>query len=139
MRTVLLITALLIWIWPPGAFADNQASEFPGNDSRQTAAVSQPADAPRAKVKAFIHPETGEILTYEQWQALGIENDKAEAASRSSSDAPQLENPPTVLQGRQIDLENGDYVIVVDTPDSEVIETKAWFDKEGKAHIKCNH
>ena len=44
-----------------------------------------------------------------------------------------------MLQGRQIDLGNGDYVIVVDTPDSEMVETKAWFDEEGKAHIKCNH
>ena len=139
MKTLLLIVTLLIWVWPTGAFADNQASEFPGDDSRQTAAVSQPADAPGAKAKAFIHPETGEILTYEQWQALGIENDEAEAAPRSSSDAPQLENDRTVLQGRQIDLGNGDYVIVVDAPDSEMVETKAWFDEEGKAHIKCNH
>ena len=90
-------------------------------------------------MKAFIHPETGEILTHEQWQALGIGNDETEATPRSSSDAPQLENDRTVLQGRQIDLGNGDYVIVVDTPDSERVETKAWFDEEGKAHFRCNH
>ena len=101
-------------------------------------AASQPAEAPRAEAKVFIHPETKEILTREQWQDLGIENDEA-AAALSSSDAPETENAPTVLQGRQIDLGNGDYVIVVDTPDSERIETKAWFDEEGKAHIRCNH
>ena len=141
MKTFLLIAALSIWVCPTGAFADSQTSEIPGDHSRQTTAVSKPAEAPtpRAKVKAFIHPETGEILTYEQWQALGIENDEAEAASRSSSDTPQLENSPTVLQGRQIDLGNGDYIILVDTPDSEMVETKVWFDDEGKAHIRCNH
>ena len=30
-------------------------------------------------------------------------------------------------------------IILVDTPDSEMVETKVWFDDEGKAHIKCNH
>ena len=139
MKTLLLITALLICVWPTGAFADNQTSEVPGERLRQKAAVSRPADAPSAKSKAFIHPDTGEILTREQWQALGIENDEPDSDSRSSSDAPETENAPTVLQGRQIDLGNGDYVIVVDVPDSERIETKAWFDEKGKAHIKCNH
>ena len=46
---------------------------------------------------------------------------------------------PTILKGKRIDLENGDYVIVVDVLDSEMVETKAWFDEEGKAHIRCNH
>ena len=137
MKTVLLIATLSICIWPTGSLAGDLPA--PGDRSGKTAAVSRPAEAPGARVKAFIHPETGEILTYEQWQALGIENDEAEATPRSSSDAPQLENDRTVLQGRQIDLGNGDYVIVVDTPDSERVETKAWFDEEGKAHIKCNH
>ena len=136
MKTVLLITALLICVWPTGAFADNQTSEVPGDLSRQTAAVSRPVDAPEAKAKAFIHPETGEILTREQWQSLGIENGEADATSRSG-DVSQ--DAPVVLQGRQIDLGNGDYVIVVDNPDSELVETEAWFDEKGKAHIRCNH
>ena len=100
---------------------------------------SQPTDAPSAKSKAFIHPDTGEILTREQWQALGLENDEAETVPRSSSDALEPENAQTVLQGRQIDLGNGDYVIVVDTPESEMVETKVWFDEKGKVHIRCNH
>ena len=137
MKTVLLITALSICIWPTVAFASDPPT--PGDHLGKTAAVSRPAEAPGAKAKAFIHPETGEILTYEQWQALGIENNEAEAASRSSSDTPELENTPTVLQGRQIDLGNGDYVIVVDAPESEMVETKAWFDEKGEAHIRCNH
>ena len=136
MKTVLLITALLICVWPTGAFADNQTSEVPGERSRQKAAVSRPADAPEAKAKAFIHPETGEILTREQWQSLGIENGEADATSRSG-DVSQ--DAPAVLQGRQIDLGNGDYVIIVDNPDSELVETEAWFDEKGKAHIRCNH
>ena len=90
-------------------------------------------------MKAFIHPETGEILTREQWEALGIGNDEAEATPRSSSKTLETEDVPTVLQGRRVDLGNGDYVIVVDTPDSEMVETKAWFDKDGKAHFRCNH
>ena len=137
MKTVLLTVALLLCVWPTGTFASDPSA--PGDNSGKTAATSRPAEAQAAKAKAFIHPETGEILTYEQWQALGIENDESEAVPRSSSDTPESENTPTVLQGRQIDLGNGDYVIVVDVPDSEMVETKAWFDKEGKAHIKCNH
>ena len=137
MKAVLLIVALSIYIWPVGAFADDPSA--PKDHSRQTVAVSQPTEAPGAKAKVFIHPETGEILTREQWQALGIENDEAETVPRSSSDAPESESTQTVLQGRQIDLGNGDYVIVVDAPEFEMVETKAWFDEEGKAHIRCNH
>lgn len=139
MKTVLLIAALLICVWPTGTFADSQTSEVPGERSRQKAAVSQPAHAPGAKSKVFIHPDTGEILTYERWQQLGIENDEADPASRSSPDTPEPENTQTVLQGRQIDLGNGDYVIVVDIPESEMVETKVRFDEEGKAHFRCNH
>ena len=137
MKTVLLITALLICVWPTGAFAGDPPA--PGDHLVKTAAVSPQAEAPEAKAKAFIHPETEEILTREQWQQLGIENDEADSEPRSSSNDPELENPPMVLQGRQIDLGNGDYVIIVDAPDSEIVETKAWFDEEGKAHIRCNH
>ena len=139
MKTLLLIIAPLICVWSTGVFADNQSSQVPGEPSRQKAAVSRPVDAPSAKSKAFIHPDTGEILTHEQWQALGLENDEAEAVPRSSSDASEPENTQTVLQGRQIDLGNGDYVIVVDAPESEMVETKVWFDEKGKAHIRCNH
>ena len=137
MRRTLFITALLICPWPTATFAGDPSA--PGDYSKKATATSRPAEAAEAKIKAFIHPETGEILTYEQWQQLDIENDKAAAVFQPSSDTPELRNPPTVLQGRQVDLGNGDYVIVVDIPESEMIETKAWFDKEGKAHIRCNH
>ena len=137
MKQFLLITALSICIWPTGALAGDPPA--PGDHSSKTAAVSQPAEAPSAKAKVFIHPETGEILTREQWQSLGLENDEAEAVSRSSSDASEPMNTPTILKGRQIDLGNGDYVIVVDVPESEMVETKAWFDEKGKAHIRCDH
>ncbi len=90
-------------------------------------------------MKAFAHPETGEILTREQWEALGIENEETEAIPLSSPEPLETENTQTILKGKRIDLENGDYVIVVDTPDSEMVETRAWFDEEGKAHIRCNH
>ncbi len=137
MKTVLLITALSICIWPTGAFAGDPPA--PGDHSKKPATVSQSTNAPSARSKAFIHPDTGEILTHEQWQQLGLENDEAETAPRSSSDAAESESTPTVLQGRQVDLGNGDYVIVVDAPESEMVETKAWFDEKGKAHIRCNH
>lgn len=139
MKTLLLIVASLICAWPTGVFADSRTSEVPGERSRQKAAVSRPADAPGAKSKVFMHPDTGEILTHEQWQALGMENDEAEETPRFSSDAPEPQSARTVLEGRQIDLGNGDYVIVVDAPESEMVETKVWFDKEGKAHIRCEH
>ena len=139
MKAILLITALLICTWPMDVFADTQASKAPVDPSRQKTAASRPADAPGAKAKAFTHPETGEILTHEQWQALGLENDEAEAVPHPSSDDSGSENTPIVLEGRQIDLGNGDYVIVIDTPDSEMVKTKVWFDEKGKAHIRCNH
>ena len=133
----MLITALSICIWPTGALAGDPPA--PGDHSSKTAAVSQPAEAPSAKAKAFIHPETGEVLTREEWQSLGLESDEAEAVSRSSSDDSEPVNTPTILKGRQIDLGNGDYVIVVDAPESEMVETKVWFDEKGKAHIRCDH
>ena len=137
MRQLLLIAALSACVWPTGAFADDPPA--PGNHSRKTAAVSQPPEASGANVKVFIHPETGKILPREQWESLGIENDETEAGPHSSSEPLETEHAPTILKGKRIDLENGDYVIVVDAPDSEMAETKAWFDKEGKAHIRCNH
>lgn len=90
-------------------------------------------------MKAFIHPETGEILTRERWRQLGAKNNEADSGSLSSSNALRQESAPAVLQGRQIDLGNGNSVIIVDTPDSDLVETKAWFDEEGKVHFKCNH
>ena len=137
MKQLLLIATLSTCGWPTGAFADDPPA--PGNHSRKTVAVSQPTEASGANVKVFIHPETGEILTHKQWESLGIENDETEAIQRSSSEPLETEDTPTILKGKKIDLENGGYVIVVDAPDSEMVETKAWFDEDGKAHIRCNH
>lgn len=92
-----------------------------------------------AEAKVFIHPETGEVLSREQWEQLGIENDEDGAAARSSPESPETGRAPTILKGRQIDLGNGDYVIVVDTPEEEMVETKVWFDEKGKAHFRCSH
>ena len=135
MRKLLLIAALSACIWPTSVSADDPPA--PGNHSEKTEAVSQPAEASGVNVKVFIHPETGEILTSEQWESLGIENDETEAVPHSSSEPSETEDTQTILKGKRIDLENGDYVIVVDAPD--MVETKAWFDEEGKAHITCNH
>lgn len=135
MKQLLLIAALSACVWPTGAFADDPTA--PSNPLRKTVAVSQPAEASSANVKVFIHPETGKILNSEQWEALGIENDETEAVPHPYSDPLETEKTQTTLKGKKIDLENGDYVIVVDAPD--MVETKAWFDEEGKAHIRCNH
>ncbi|MDE0291127.1 MAG: hypothetical protein OXK19_01235 [Candidatus Dadabacteria bacterium] len=135
MKQLLLIAALSACVWPTGAFADDPPE--PKNHLRKTAAVSQPAEASGADVKVFIHPDTGEILAREQWETLGIENDETETVPHLSSESPETEDTQTILKGKKIDLENGDYVIVVDAPD--MVETKAWFDEDGKAHIRCNH
>ena len=135
MKQLLLVAALLVCVWPTGSFAGDPPA--PGDHPGKTAAVSRPAEAPGAKVKVFIRPETGEILTREQWEALGIENEESEATLRSSPEPSETENAQTILKGKRIDLENGDYAIVVDAPD--MVETKAWFDDEGKAHIRCTH
>ncbi len=135
MKQLLLIAVLSTCFWSTGTFADDLPA--PGNHSGKTVAVSPPAEASGANVKVFIHPETGKILTSEQWEALDIENDGTEAVPHSSSESLETEYAPTILKGKRIDLENGDYVIVVDAPD--MVETKAWFDEEGKAHIRCNH
>ena len=133
MKQLLLVAALSACVWPTGSFAGKPPAS--GDHSSKTAAVSKPAEASGADVRAFIHPETGEILTREQWEALGIENDETEAIPHSSSEPP--ENTRTTLKGKKIDLGNGDYVIVVDAPD--MVETRVRFDEEGKAHITCNH
>ena len=135
MKQLLLVAALSACVWPTVAFADGPPA--PGNHSGKTAAVSQPTEASGANVKVFIHPETGEILTREQWEPLSIENKESEATLRSSPEPSETENAPTILKGKRIDLENGDYVIVVDAPD--MVETKVRFDEKGKAHIRCNH
>lgn len=135
MKQLLLIATFSACAWPTGAFADDPPA--PGNHSRKPVAVSQPAEAPSTNVKVFIHPETGKILTRKQWEALEIEKDETEAIPHSSPESLETEDTPTILKGKRIDLENGDYVIVVDAPD--MVETKAWFDEEGKAHIRCNH
>ncbi len=135
MKQILLVVTLSICVWPTGSFASDPPA--PEDHSGKTVAVSQPAEAPGAKVKVFVHPDTGEILTSEQWESLGIENDETEAVPHSSSEPLETENAQTTLKGRKIDLENGDYVIVVDAPD--MVETRVQFDEEGKAHIRCNH
>lgn len=137
MKRLLLIAALSTCVWPTGTFADDPP--VAGADSRKTATVPQPAETSGARVKVFTHPETGEILTREQWEALGIENEESEAASRPSPELSERDDAPTTLKGKRIDLENGDYAIVVDNPDPETAETRAWFDEEGKAHIRCSH
>ncbi|MCY3624711.1 MAG: hypothetical protein OXH82_05065 [Candidatus Dadabacteria bacterium] len=136
MKQLLLVATLSISVWPISSFAGDPPT--PGNHSSKTAVISQPAEASGANVKVFIHPDTGEILAREQWEALGIENDETETIPHSSSsESPETEDTQTILKGKKIDLENGDYVIVVDALD--MVETKAWFDEEGKAHIRCNH
>ena len=135
MKQFLLVVTLSISVWPTGSFASDPPA--PEDHSDKTVAVSQPTEASGANVKVFIHPDTGEILTSEQWESLGIENDETEAAPHSSSKPLETENAQTTLKGKKIDLENGDYVIVVDAPD--MVETRVQFDEEGKAHIRCNH
>ena len=92
-----------------------------------------------AGAKVFIDPETGEILSREQWESLGIESDEDGEAARSSPESSETGRAPKILKARQIDLGNGDYVIVVDTPEEEMVETKVWFDEKGKAHFSCDH
>ena len=135
MKQFLLVVTLSISVWPTGSFASDPPA--PGDHLSKTVAVSQPAEAAVANVKVFIHPETGEILTHKQWKALDIENDETEAAPHSSSKPLETENTQATLKGKKIDLENGDYAIVVDAPD--MVETRVQFDEEGKAHIRCNH
>ena len=135
MKQLLLVAALLVCVWPTGSLAGDPPA--PGDHPGNTAVVSRPAEAPDAKVKVFIRPETGEILTREQWEALGIQNEESEATLRSSPEPLETENTPAIFKGKRIDLENGDYAIVVNAPD--MVETKAWFDDEGKTHIRCTH
>ena len=135
MKQFLLVVTLSISVWPTGSFASDPPA--PGDPSRKIVAVSQPTEASGTNVKVFIHPETGEILTSEQWESLGTENGETEAVQHSSSEPLETENAQTILKGKKIDLENGDYVIVVDAHD--MVETRVQFDEEGKAHIRCNH
>lgn len=139
MKQLLLVAMFSICVWPTAPFASNPP--VPGDHSSKTATVSQPAEVAgnNVNVKVFIHPETGEILTREQWESLGIENDETEVIPHSSPEPLETDDAQRILKGKRIDLENGDYVIVVDAPDWEMVETKVWFDEKGKAHIRCDH
>ena len=132
MKQLLLIAALSLCFWPADAFAGGPPS--PADHPGETA-----ADAPGTGAKAFIHPETGEVLTHEQWQSLGTEDGRGAAAARAAQDAPEPQSGGAVLEGRKVDLGNGDYAIIVDAPDSERTETRVRFDENGKAHLSCGH
>ena len=132
MRTYILPVSLLLCFLPVWSLAGS----LPPDDSLSAKTKADPADA---ALKAFIHPDTGEILTYEQWQELGIEDKQSDDASSGGRNRLQPQNPPPALKGRLVELEDGDYVIVVDAPEGMGVETKVHFDEEGRPHFRCTH
>ncbi len=130
MKKLLLLIVALSFS-SPGALAGGLP-----DDSRETAA---PTFREGAGGKIFIHPETGEILTYRQWLDLGIEEQKPDPQALPEDRTGQKENFPEVLQGKRVELENGDYVIVVDMPSSHGVHTRVRMDKDGVPQIECNH
>ena len=92
-----------------------------------------------AELETFFHPDTGEILTHEQWQNLGIQDEQSGGAVLGETGSPQPQDSPPVLNGRLVELEDGDYIIVVDVPEDERRKTEVHFDEQGKPHMKCIH
>ncbi len=112
------------------------AGNVPADDARS---VKAKTDSGGGGLQAFIHPDTGEILTYEQWEDLGIENEQSGGESPGGQNSLQIQGSPPALNGRLVELENGDYVIIVDAPEGAGVETRVHFDEEGKAQLRCTH
>lgn len=130
MKKLLLFIAALS-LSSSGALAGG-----PPADSGETAAQTI---AEGAGGKIFIHPETGDILTHRQWLDLGIEEQEPGTQALPKHPAGEKENFPEVLRGKRVELENGDYVIVVDMPRSHGVHTRVHLDKDGAHQTECDH
>ena len=132
MKLYLLAISFLLCCLPAWSLAGNA----PADDSRPAKSKADPGSA---ALQVFVHPDTGEILTYEQWQDLGIEDEQSGGESPGGQDFRQLQVPPPALNGRLVELEDGDYVIIVDAPEGAGVRTRVHFDEKGKAHLNCTH
>ena len=136
MKKLLFIITVLS-LFTVGALAGG-----PPANSPETAAEKRSLDQglkEGAGAKIFMHPETGEILTHRQWLDLGGEEQKPDTHSLPGDRAGKKESFPEVLQGKRVELENGDYVIVVDMPRSHGVHTRMRLDKDGTPQIECDH
>lgn len=123
MKMLFLAVALSFCLCPAGALAADARADSPEG----------------AGVKIFIHPDTGEILTREQWLDLGIEDERPGERSLPQGRAPEKQRPQAPLEGRLVELGNGDYLIVVDMPESHGVHTQVRFDEDGKPRLECDH
>ncbi len=85
-----------------------------------------------AELEAYVDPDTGEILTREQWQNLGLDADQ-----HSTDTGPSDEKDPAadVVEAKIVTLPDGSIVIGIDTRGMPGTETKVRFDENGKAHL----
>lgn len=112
------------------------AGDASADDARS---AKERIDSGGAALQVFIHPDTGEILTYEQWQDLGIEDEQSGGESLGGRNSRQTRDSSPALNGRLVELENGDYVVIVNAPEGAGAETRVHFGETGKAHMKCAH
>ncbi len=82
-------------------------------------------------LKAYVDPDTGEILTYEQWRELGLDTDREDAAGSSEKKEPDTR----FIKSKTVTLPDGSTVTVIDAEDAPGTETKVWFDEKGEAHL----
>ena len=83
-------------------------------------------------MRAFVNPDTGEVLTYEQWQSFDFEDQQEEHSRRDSAAAAEE------VTERTITLPDGRQVTVVKAPDWMKVHTRVRFDDKGKAYLTCD-
>ncbi len=87
-------------------------------------------------LEAYVDPDTGEILTYEQWQDMGLDSEQHLTDTDSSE---EKDSAPDIVKSRVITLPDGTTIIGIDGEDLPASETRVHFDENGKAHLSCTH
>lgn len=124
VRGLLTILGIFVFVFSTDTSARNLFTDVSLEDSGKTVSAHG-----KSHVKAFIHPDTGEILTYEQWQSFDFEDQQVECP-RSDSATAAGEIPKRTIEPRTITLPDGRQVTVVKSPDWLKRKTRIRFDDD---------
>ena len=129
---LLAILVILVFAFSTDTSARNLFTDASLEDSRK------PVSAPGGShMRAFVNPDTGEVLTYEQWQSFDFE-DQREEHPRHDSATDAEEVAERTIEERTITLPDGRQVTVVKAPDWMKVHTRVRFDDKGKAYLTCD-
>ena len=131
-KGLLTILAIFVFAFSTGASARNLSAGASSEDSGKTVSASG-----GSHLRVFRDPDTGEILTYEQWQSFDFEDQRAEHSHSDSAEAAE-EAPKRTLEVKTVTLPDGRQVRIVKTPEWMKSRTRVRFDEKGKAHLICD-